>query len=103
WLERHGLVAGAALGTIVLPAEGHAALIQRDEPAVGDGHSMRVARQVGQHSLGPGEGTLGVDDPFALPQRRKPADEGTVLAEELQPAIVVSSKQLFEEAPAEQL
>jgi hypothetical protein len=26
-LERHGLVAGVALGTVVLPAKGHAALV----------------------------------------------------------------------------
>src|SRR6202051_3690305 len=38
----HGLVAGAPLRAIVLPAEGDAALIERNEPLVGDGHAMRV-------------------------------------------------------------
>ncbi|CAE6908220.1 hypothetical protein R69749_08506 [Paraburkholderia domus] len=41
--QGHGLVAGAPLRAIVLPAEGHAAFIERNEPLVGDGHAMRVA------------------------------------------------------------
>ena len=93
---------------VVLPAEGDAALIEGDEPGVGDRHAVRVARQIGQHRLGPGEGALGVDDPFALTQRREPVGEGLgiaelgVLAEELQLPGAMQALQLFEEAAPEQ-
>ena len=47
----HGLVACLALGVgfdaVVLPFEGDAALVQGEQPAVGDGHPVRVARQTG--------------------------------------------------------
>ena len=51
---------------------------------------MGVARQIGEHRLGSGEGALGVDHPLALSQRHEPIGEGIgvgqidVLAEELQ-------------------
>jgi len=45
-VERHGLVARRALVAVVLPAEGDAALVERDQAAVEDGHPMRVARQM---------------------------------------------------------
>ena len=64
------------LAAVVLPAEGDAALVHREQPAVGDGHAVRVARQVGQHRLRPGERPLGVDHPLALAQRREPGLEG---------------------------
>jgi hypothetical protein len=43
--KRHGLVAAATLGAIVLAAEGHAAFVEREEPAVGDRYPVRVARE----------------------------------------------------------
>ena len=64
--ERHQLGALAFLRPIVLPLEGHAGIVERDEPAVGDGDTVGVARQVSQHRLGPAEGPLGIDDPFGL-------------------------------------
>ena len=106
-IERHCLVARAALVAVVLPPEGHAALIKRDEPAVGDGHPVRVARQVRQHRLGAGERALGVDHPLALALRCQPAGERRcvrqrrLLTEELQPAIAMRLLQRFEETPAE--
>ena len=42
--ERHDLVAGAAVGSIVLVFEGDALLVERDQPAVGDGDAVGVAR-----------------------------------------------------------
>jgi len=33
-LERHGLVAGASLGAVILPVEGHAPFIERDDSPV---------------------------------------------------------------------
>lgn len=53
--KRHGLVSWlirVALVAIVFPSEGYAALIHRDQPGVGNGHPVRIARQIGQH-LGP--------------------------------------------------
>ena len=54
-LERHGAQAVAAL--VVLVAEGHLAILQGDEPVVGDCHPMRVAGQVLQDVLGVLEGS----------------------------------------------
>ena len=48
--------------------ESDVAIGNREQPAVGDGDAMCVARQIGEHLLGAGERTLGVDDPFALAQ-----------------------------------
>jgi hypothetical protein len=44
--EGHDLVAGAAVGAIVLVAEGDASVVERDQPAVGDGDAVGVARQI---------------------------------------------------------
>ena len=69
---------------------------------------MRVARQVGEHGGGACERALGVDDPFALTQRREPLSKARgigqlgVIAEELQLATAMRVLQLFEEAPPEQ-
>src|SRR4029077_18007157 len=38
--------------TLVLPFESHALAVEREEPAVGDSDPVRVARQVGEHSVG---------------------------------------------------
>ena len=48
---------------VVLPFEGHAGLVERDEPGVGDCDAVGVAGEVSEHRLGPGEGSLGVDHP----------------------------------------
>src|SRR5215472_5601970 len=71
----HGLVTRASLGAIVFPAEDDAALIEGDEPPVGDGYSVGVARQISQDGLWPGEGALGVDHPFGFAQRYQPLRE----------------------------
>ena len=42
---------------------------------------VRVARQVGEHRLGPCERRLGVDDPALLPDRREVAQESTPVGE----------------------
>ena len=53
--ERHDLLPGDAFAAIVFVAEGDAGLVEADEPAVGDGHAVSVARQIGEHRLGAGE------------------------------------------------
>ncbi len=52
------------IGTIVLPSEGDAGAVAGDQPAVGDGDAVSIARQIGQHGLWPAERALGIDHPF---------------------------------------
>ena len=97
------------VAAIVLVAEGHARLVERDQSAVGDGDAVGVARQVGQHGLGSGEGRLGVDEPVLPSKRRQEGSEGTavaeagMIAEELQPAGGMGVGELRQEEPPEQL
>lgn len=67
--ERHGGVTSCAFKAVIFDAEGDTALIETDQAAVGNGHPVRVARQIGQHGFGPGEGFFGVNDPVDLAQR----------------------------------
>ena len=59
-----------------LPGEGDLPVMQGDEPAVGDGHPVRVASQVLVDLLGAAEGSLVVDDPLLLIERPEEAIEG---------------------------
>ena len=52
--QRHGLVARASLGAVGLPSETRPALIHRKKSAVGDGHPVRIARQVGEQTAANG-------------------------------------------------
>ena len=65
-VERHEALAIAAL--IILPPEGHLAILTGEEPPIRDGHPMRVAGQVTQAQLWPGQRGLRVDHPFHLLQ-----------------------------------
>ena len=62
--ERHDLLAITTFGTIVLPSEADAGSIAGDQPAVGNGDTVGIARQIGQHGLWPAERALGIDHPF---------------------------------------
>ena len=64
--ERHRLVARLPRGAVILPAEGDAAFIEREQPLVRDRHPVGVAGQIGEHRSRAGERALGIDDPFAL-------------------------------------
>src|SRR5271169_6559984 len=81
-----------AVAAVVLEAEGDATVIEADQSAVRDGEAVGVAREIGEHRLGPRERGLGVDEPLLLPQRReiggkgRPAAQAVELAEECQPA-----------------
>ena len=79
--ELHDLVAGAAVGPIVLVFESDAPAIESDQPAVGDGDAVSVARQIGQHRLRSAERGLGVDVPLDLAQRRQIGREGFAFGE----------------------
>jgi hypothetical protein len=65
--ERHRLALVAA--AVVLPAEADAAVLAREQAAVGDGDPMRVAPEVVEYLPWPGERPLGIDDPGDGAQR----------------------------------
>jgi hypothetical protein len=46
--EGHDLLPFATLGAIVLPLEGDAVAVERNQPAVGDGDAMGVAREAAE-------------------------------------------------------
>src|SRR5664280_1230907 len=49
--ERHDLLPLTTFGAVVLPLDGDAVAVERDEAAVGDGNAVGVARQISQHRL----------------------------------------------------
>ena len=106
--QHHGLMPGSALGTMVFPLKGNLALIAGDESAAGGGHAVRVARQIGQHDLGSGEGAFGIHDPVDLARGLEEASEGVSLGkrsmptEEAELAGVMGLDEPFEEATPEQ-
>jgi hypothetical protein len=57
-------------GAVVLPFEDHAGIGDADQATVGDRDAVGVARQIGQHRLGPAERALAIDDPFGSTQWR---------------------------------
>ena len=107
-VERHGLEPVAAFDPVVFPFEGDALVVERDEPGVGDGDAVGVAREIGEHRFRSGEGPLGVDDPLGAAQRRERGVEGAFLgergevAEEGQAAGLVERGEAFEKEPAEE-
>jgi hypothetical protein len=80
-IKRHHLVAFGAVAAIVLVAEGDAPLVEADQPRVGDGDAVGLARQIGQHRLGACEGGLGVDEPILPAQGCQEAGKGAAVAE----------------------
>ena len=106
--QGHDFLAHAPLGPVILPLEGNAPLIEADQAAVGDGHAVGVAAELGEHRLRPGEGALGVEDPLDLAQGAEMVIEGMGLgkmaeiAEEVQASGIVGGYQLLQEHSAEQ-
>jgi hypothetical protein len=89
-IERHDLV--VSLGpfeAVILPLEGNAVVVERDQAAVGDGNTVGIAGEVAQNFLGSAEGSFAVNHPVTVAQRRQIGREGSricqrsVLAEEL--------------------
>ena len=108
-IERDGRVAAGSLDPIVLDLECNASLVERDQAAVRDGDTVGIARQIGEHRLGAGQRTFGIDEPAGLSERGEErrecfgSGEMCVGAEELQLARRVCRRQLGEHQPAEQL
>src|SRR5260370_25767016 len=69
-VETHDLAPMTAVLAIVLPVETDMGRVKIEQTAVGDRDAMRIAREIGQDLLRTGEGLFGIDDPFALAQRR---------------------------------
>ena len=107
--ERHDLLAVGTAAAIVLVAERDAGLVEAQEAAVRDGDAVGVARQVGEHRLGPGEGELGIDHPVLLPDRGQVPQEGAAVdemreaAEEAEQPGLMQCHQPGQEQAAEQL
>jgi hypothetical protein len=78
--QRHHLLPFTSLGAVVLPPGGDAVVVEGDQAAVGEGDAVGVAAEIGEHGLRPGEGSLGVDDPLDLAQRRQMGREGDRLS-----------------------
>ena len=58
-----------SLGTVILPLERHAFVVDDDKPAVGDGDAMSVAGHVTQDLLRSAKRLLGIGHPFGVVQR----------------------------------
>jgi len=92
-IQRQGTQAMA--GLVVLVAQGHRAILQGDEPVVGDGHTRRGAGEVGEDRLGGLERLFRRDAPglvahggeAGLPVRGPGACPTTTRQGELAPAI----------------
>jgi|SRR4029077_17903114 hypothetical protein len=65
--EGHRLVSRRSFAAVVLPLEGDAVVVEREQAAVGDGDAVRIAGQISQHRLGSAEWALGIDHPFGFP------------------------------------
>src|SRR5215470_16224020 len=106
--ECHCAVPRLSVAAVILVAEGHAALVQSNEPAVCDGDAMGVAGEIGKHCLWPGEGRLGVDEPILSLERREMRGEGLTptqvldLAKECQSACRVGIGKRRQEQPPEE-
>src|SRR5215472_7037659 len=94
--------------SVILVAEGHAALVERDEATVRDGDALGVAGEIGEHRLRPGEGRLGVDEPVLPLERCEMCVEGLAatqvldLAKEREPALCMGIGEARQEEPPEQ-
>src|SRR5499427_10840352 len=106
--DRHCPVPRLSVAAVILVAEGHAALVESNEPAVRDGDTMGVAGEIGKHGLRPGEGRLGVDEPLLPLERCEMCGEGLTapqvldLAKEREPACRVGGGERPQEEPTEQ-
>jgi hypothetical protein len=62
-IERHNAVTGPSVAPVIFPFEADTLAIEGDEAGIGDGDTMGVAGEIGEHLIWAGEGTLGIDKP----------------------------------------
>ena len=60
---------------VIFPAKSDFALVHADEPAVGNGDPVGIAREILQDMLWPVKGLLGIDNPFVPEQRVQESGE----------------------------
>ena len=71
-IERHQLVVSlGAFEAVILPLEGNALVVVRDQAAVGDGNTVGIAGEVAQNFLGSPEGSFAINHPLTVAQRRQ--------------------------------
>ena len=59
-------------GAAAIPAaEADVATVHSEQPIVGDRDAVRVARKIGQHPFGTGEGLFGINDPVGSARWRE--------------------------------
>ena len=106
--ERHDFVSRAAIGAIILVAEGDAVVVGGDQPAVGDGDAVGVARRDRRAPPRVRRTAAWRRRPLDLAQRRQIRLEGSgvievgVVAEELELAGLVGGAELGQEQSPEQ-
>ena len=79
--ERHDLLPVWCGTAIVLVAERDPMLVEPQEATVRDGDPVSVAREIGEHGFGTGEGRLGVDHPALFAHWREVAQECAPIGE----------------------
>jgi hypothetical protein len=76
-LEGHDLPGASP----IFAAEADVATVHSEQPIVGDRDAMGVARKIGQHPFGTGEGPFRVDDPVDSAQRRESGGKCSLVVE----------------------
>jgi len=106
--QRHDLLAVGAAAPIILVTEADTGIVEVGETAVRYGDPVGIARQIGEHGLGPSERRLGVDDPalFAdwreVPQESAPVGKMCQATKECELAVIVQRAQSGEKKAAEE-
>ena len=72
--------------TVIAPAEGHARVIDADQPTVGDGDPVGVAAEIGEDMFGRTERRLGIDDPVLAAKLTDRSGEGIGVTEPVERA-----------------
>ena len=62
-IERHDAVTGPSVAPVIFPFEADTLAIEGDEAGIGDGDTMSVAGEIGEHLIWAGEGPLSIDKP----------------------------------------
>src|SRR3974377_1286074 len=107
-IERHHPVSLPTFEAVILPFEGDALVIERDQAVVGDGDAMGIAGEIAQDFRGSREWTFAVDHPVTVTQRRQIGREGSciseggVLSEKLQLSCTMSGGELLQDQSSEQ-
>ena len=84
---------------IILPSKGDTVILEGQQPVVGDGDPVRVAREVMQYMLRPAKGALGVDDPVLTEQLSEKLRKHPRVCQDFQRAMklqLIAARQVLE-------